>query len=122
MSPDLEVKVGACHVPGMPAQADDLAVSDILPGADMDGREMGVYGEDVTGMLQPDDPPVATLSSGESNSAPGHCSDLRPIGQLEIHAPVKVQREPPGPKAERGGEWGVGGPAGGCTAGEEGEP
>ena len=110
--PYLEVEVGARHVSGMPTQADDLTVPDVVPSLDMDRREMGVDGENAAGVFQPDDLPKPRLGTGESDATSGHGSDLRPIRELEIHTSVETQRGPLGPKSEGRGYWGIYGPTG----------
>ena len=106
------MEVGARHVSGMPTQADDLTVPDVVTSLDMDRREMGVDRENAIGVFQPDDLSNPSLGTGESDATSGHGSDLRPIRELEIHTSVETQGGPLGPKPKGRGYGGIYGPPG----------
>jgi len=90
----MEMRTG--HVSGVAAEADDLSIPDLLSSSNMDGREVSVDGEKVTGVLQPDHLPVPRLASGETDPTPGHGPDLRSVRYVDVHTAVEIQGKAPG--------------------------
>lgn len=91
VAPDLEMEVGAGGVSRVPAEADHLPVLDLFACTDVNGREVGVDGNDLPLMIQPDDLPKPPLGACKTNTAPCHGPNLGPVGYVDVHSPVQTQ-------------------------------
>lgn len=101
------MEVGSPGVARLATQADDLAPSHLLSRIDPELRQMGIYGEDMTGVFEPDHGSVPPLGSSKPNPPSGHGPYRGSHGNLDVHTPVKAGNQAQKANSEGGNQWAI---------------
>ena len=103
-SPNLEVEMWSGGVSRASAQPDDLAFGQLPPGLDPKLGEVGVDGQDVVAVVEPDHDTEGLHGSGEADPSVGHRGHRRPGRHQDVDASMEIGESAVPAHAEGGPE------------------